>query len=339
MTGATGFIGSVLVRELTRQGHAVRALVLPEDDAVALEKQGVEIRVGDLSKPGSLAGICDGTETVFHLAGRVTDWGTRKDFYGAIYDATNNLLREAAGSSGRFVYVSSIAAIGFGRHMKGIRESDPAFRSGIPYNHAKLDAERLVTEFDEAGRIACTIVRPSNVTGPGSIWVRDVVEKLLAMPMLLVDGGRHSASLVHVENLVDGLLRAGTMDVAKGRTYHLRDDWDVTWRRYVEDLGAFVGKMPAGSIPYLPARIAGTLMDAACTPFGIRPPLSRIAVEIVGRNNDVDTSRARQELGWTTRVTYEDAMREIGEWVRRTYGNGQPGPRRGRAFRPRRRSR
>ena len=319
VTGATGFIGSVLVRALLRQGHEVRALVLPGEDAGPLEKLGVEIRRGDLSRAVTLSGICDGTETVFHQAGRVTDWGTRSQFKAAICDATQNLLQESAGSAERFVFVSSIAAIGLGRHLKGIRESDPVLRSGIPYGDAKLDAEELVRGFDEAGGIACTIVRPSNVTGPGSVWVRDIVEKMLAMPMLLVDEGRHSASLVHVDNLVDGILRAGTLEIGRGRTYHFRDDWDVTWKQYVTDVGAFVGKEPTGNIPYELARIAGGLLDLVCAPFGIRPPLSRLAVDIVGRDNDVDTSLARQELGWKTRVTYDEAMREIGDWVGKMY--------------------
>ena len=86
------------------------------------------------------------------------------------------------------MYISSIAAIGFGRHMKGIKETDPAFKSGIPYNDAKLDAEKLVMSYHTSGRIACTIIRPANVTGPGSAWVRDIVEKMIAMPMPLVDG-------------------------------------------------------------------------------------------------------------------------------------------------------
>ena len=126
VTGATGFIGSVLVRDLTAKGHHVRALVLPGEKTDALEKQGARIVRGDLTDPGSLRGICDGIDTVFHLAGRVTDWGTKKQFYTAIYDATENLLQEAAGKAARFVYASSIAAMGMGRHLKGVKETDPA---------------------------------------------------------------------------------------------------------------------------------------------------------------------------------------------------------------------
>ena len=319
VTGATGFIGSVLTRELLKQGHQVRALVLPSENSKALEELGVEIRRGDLARRETLQGICDGVDTVFHLAGRVTDWGTREQFYIAIYDATQHLIEEASGKASRFVYISSIAAIGFGRHLKGMKESDQAMKSGIPYNDAKLDAEKLVMSYHASGHIACTIIRPANVTGPGSLWVRDIVEKMKSMPMPLVDHGRHSSSLIYVDNLVDGIILAGTKDIAKGKIYQLRDDWDVTWAQYISDLGALIGKKPVGSVPYWPARVLGTLLDLVFTPLKIRPPVSRMAIEITGRNNDVDNSLAKQELGWKTTIPYPEAIKRIGAWVRQTY--------------------
>jgi nucleoside-diphosphate-sugar epimerase len=321
VTGATGFIGSVLCKELVRQGHEIRALTLPGENTKQLEGLGVEIVRGNLLNKEDLKGICGGIHTVFHLAARVSDWGTREQFYQVIYDASVNLMVEAALNVKRFLYVSSIAAIGFGRHMKGIKESDPAFRSGIPYNDAKLDTERMVMAFHDTGIIEATIVRPANVTGPGSAWVRDIVEKMLAMPMPLIDGGRHSSSFIYVDNLVDGIILAATSEIGRGRIYHLRDDWDVTWKQYITDLGSFIGKEPFGSLPYMPARMIGTAMDLVCTPLKIRPPISRMAVDITGRDNDVDTSLARTELGWNTKITYPEAKEKIGAWVRENYKN------------------
>ncbi|HHO75438.1 MAG TPA: NAD-dependent epimerase/dehydratase family protein [Deltaproteobacteria bacterium] len=319
VTGATGFIGSVLCRMLVIEGHKIRVLALPGEDTQALLELGAEIRYGNLLDKEGIKGICKGIHTVFHLAARVTDWGSREQFSQAIYDSTVNLMVEAAGSAKRFLYVSSIAAIGLGRHMKGIKEGDPVFRSGIPYNDAKLDAERLVMAFHETGLVACTIVRPANVTGPGSLWVRDIIEKMLMMPMPLIDGGRHSASLIYVDNLVDGIIRAATSEKAKGKIYHLMDDWDVTWKQYINDLGALVGKKSLGSLPYPVARMLGSVMDLVCTPLNIRPAISRMAADITGRNNDVDTTLAQSELGWKTKITYPEAMDKISAWVRETY--------------------
>jgi nucleoside-diphosphate-sugar epimerase len=152
--------------------------------------------------------------------------------------------------------------------------------------------------------------------------VRDIVEKMMSMPLPLIDGGRYSSSFIYVDNLVDGIILAGTLDVAKGKTYHLRDDWNVTWKQYIGDLGSFVGRKPIGSLPYGLARALGILFDRVCTPLGLRPPITRMGIEIIGRDNDVDTSLARSELGWKTRIPYPEAMERIGAWVKETYGKG-----------------
>ncbi|HNW27122.1 MAG TPA: NAD-dependent epimerase/dehydratase family protein [Spirochaetota bacterium] len=321
VTGATGFIGSVLAKELMARGHGVRALAFPEEKVSELAEMGAEICRGDLTAPESLRGICDGVDTVFHLAGRVTDWGTRKQFYTAIYTATENLLKEAAGKASRFVYVSSLAAMGMGRHLKGVKETDPPRKSGVYYNDAKADAEALVRSYHDAGTISCTIVRPANVTGPGSVWVRDIIDQMLKMPVPLFDRGRHPTSFVYVDSLVDGMIRAGTMDIARGKAYHFRDDWTATWGEYITFLGSLVGKRPRGNIPFRLAWPLGLVMEKILNPLQVRSPLTRLNVGVLGRNNDIDTSLARAELGWRTIVPYREAMERIAAWVRAHYAD------------------
>jgi len=315
VTGAGGFIGSHLCRELRNKGTDIRVLALPGERVDHLEKLGVETRFGDLTDRSSIRGISDGIDVVYHLAGRVTDWGARKLFYSAIFDATRNLLEACAGKAPRFVYVSSVNACGTGRHLKGQKEDDPVYKTGVPYGDAKLDTERLVWDYQREKKLVATVVRPTNVIGPRSVWVTEIVGRFVKSSVPLVDGGRHSASLLYVDNLVDGLVLAGTMDVAKGRTYHFRDDWEVPWRQYISDLGVIVGKKPSFSLPYRLAWMLGSIQDRTLTPLGIRPSITRHAVAITGRNLDLDTSRARTELGWRSKVSYEAAMQRIKEWV------------------------
>ena len=59
--------------------------------------------------------------------------------------------------------------------------------------------------------------------------------------------------------------------------------------------------------------------DMVCTPLHLRPPLSRFGVYIMGRDYDVDTALTRKQLGWKTKVTYEEAMERIGKWVKEVY--------------------
>jgi len=316
VTGATGFIGSRLCKILTEQGYGIKALVLPGENIDSISDKPIEIHFGDLKIPESIKGICDNVDIVYHLAARVVDWGSKKDFYSIILDGTRNILAEASGKASRLVFISSIAACGLGKHLKERTEEDEAFASGVPYNDAKLDAENLVRSYRGALGTWTTIVRPANVIGPGSVWVTEIIDRfrtVLSVPF--IDGGKYSSSLIHVGNLVDGIVRASTQEIAKGKTYFFRDDWQVTWAKYISDLGAIIGKKPFGSIPFGIAWALGYILEKTLTPLKIRPPLTRLAAGIMGRDNDVNASLARKELGWETNVSYEQAMEEIRKWV------------------------
>ena len=335
VTGAGGFIGGFLCKRLIDEGFSVKALTMPEESADHLERMGCSIFRGDLTKTDSIRGICDGVETVYHLAARVTYWGTRKDFYDAIYEATKHLLEESSGSGPRFLLASSVVAVGLGRkHLNGYGETDPTQKVGIFYGDAKLDAEKLLWRYHEDGKITGTVIRPTNVIGPGSVWVRDAVEALKRPFFPLVDGGRWSASLVYVENLVDAFFLAGTKDEAKGQTYHVMDDYDVTFRQYFSHIAEFMGK-PITRTTFLPIPfgvawpLAG-LIGGASSIFGMKASLTRHNVAMMGRNNDLDTSKARRELGWKTRVPYDEAKERIREWMKQAglagagAGSGRP---------------
>lgn len=315
VTGASGFIGSFLCPELQKNGIEIRAVALPGESVDGLKQQDIEVVFADLTDKKSVGGLCDGVDTVFHLAGRVIDWGPRKSYYAIMYDATRYLLQESAGKASRFVYVSSVCALGMGIHLKGWKEDYATTRTGIPYGDAKLDAERLLWQFQGRGEITGTVIRPTNVIGPGSVWVREILEKFRKAPLNLIDGSDFSASLIYVENLVEGMALAGTLPQGEGKTFHFRDDWNVSWKRYLTDLGALVGKKPSFSIPFPVAWYSGRILEMVLTPLGIRPPHTRHTVGIMGRNLDIDCTRARDELGWSTRVSYPEAMEKIREWA------------------------
>lgn len=317
VTGAAGFIGSFLCPELQKRGLEITAAALPGEDVDRLKRQDMEVVFGDLSRREQVRGIAGGVDIVFHLAGRVIDWGPRKAYYSAIFETTRNLLEECAGKVPRFVYVSSVCALGMGIHLKGWREDYATTRTGIPYGDAKLDAERLLWQYQGRGEMEGTVIRPANVIGPGSVWVREIVEKMRTAPLNLIGGSDFSASLISVENLVEGMALAGTLPSGGGKTFHFRDDWDVTWKEYLTDVGAMVGKKPSFSVPFALAWHSGHFFEKVLTPLGARPPHTRHTVGIMGRNLDIDCTRAKEELGWSTRVSYPEAMERIREWVRR----------------------
>lgn len=319
VTGAGGFIGTFLLKALNKKNYEIRGLFLPDEDGTFAEGLGVEIVRGDLTKPETISGICDGIDIVFHLATRVLDWGSVKIFKKVMVDGTGNLLVESSGKVKRFVYFSSIAALGLGRNIAGLDEDAERIKLGVPYSDTKIDAEDLVKKFCTENKIPYTIIRPANVIGPGSPWVRDVLDAFYKGPLPLLDGGRHPGAFVYVTNLVDGTILAAESKVADGRIYHFRDDFDITWGEYVKTLGGLIGKRPTGNLPFRLGWGLGHFLEIILSPFGIRPPLTRLALGVMGRNLDVDNSRAKTELGWKSRVGLDEAMGEIERWVKEVY--------------------
>jgi nucleoside-diphosphate-sugar epimerase len=322
VTGATGCIGTVLCRELKAGGWEVRALVRPGRayGHISRSVAGIHIHIGDILAPESLKGLADGADVVFHMAARVTDHGSRKQFYEPILEGTRNMLATCAGKTGRFVQVSSTTVCGVGRHLRGQKEDDPCFKSGVPYSDAKLEAEALVASFADSFPQGCTIVRPSNVVGPGSPYVDKVSRRFLSpLGVPLIDHGRYNASLVYVDNLVDGIIKAGTCNEAANRTYHFCDDYQVTWKRYLTDLAAFLGKKPSGNLRFPLAWGLGYVLESFYTALGLRPPVTRLAAAIMGRDNHVDTFKAQEELGWRTRISYAEAMQKICEYIKHVF--------------------
>ena len=319
ITGAGGFIGSHLVKALSDSGWGMRGLFLPGEDASAAEARGVEVFRGDLTEPATLVGVADGCDVVFHLATRVLDYGSHRLFRRIMVDGTRHLLEASAKDAPRFVYVSSIAAHGLGRNIPGADEDAIRVPCGVPYSDTKMEAEDLVREFCDGHEMSWVIVRPANVIGPGSVWVKDILDAYYRGPLPVIDNGVHPGAFVYVTNLADGMVLSAKTKKAPGRIYQFRDDYDITWGEYAAHLGGLIGKHPKGNISFRLAWTLGRVCEAILSPLGVRPPMTRLAAGVMGRNLDVSNARARQELGWESRVGLDEALEHIDTWVKDVY--------------------
>lgn len=317
VTGANGFVGSHLCRFLTGKGHEVRGLILPGTPAEGLRGMGVSIIEADLIQAADLAGIGKGVSLVYHLAARVNDWGPRRLFYKSIVLATQQLFA-ALEADTHVVFASSIAAAGLGNHLNYPDENSPVRFTGIPYGDCKLEAENWIRTHASAYNLSYTIVRPANVVGPGSVWVSYPLLKMKERSGLpLLDGGRHPACLLNVHHLVDALYKMAVAPAARGETFYLMDDWDINWRQYFNDLGKVQGLRTGISLPFLWVWNVASWMEAMASTFDVRLPVSRLGAALTGRDNRVQTHKARQLLDWVPAFSYEDTMLEIHDWIRR----------------------
>lgn len=221
MTGGNGFIGSHLVQALLASGFEVACLLRETSDTRFIRRELPRVRVslGELRDPGSLAAAVHGADAVVHCAG--TTRALRPgDYFATNQQGTRNLV-DACGARRahvrHLVVLSSLAATGPGTLERPAEESDRP-RPVSAYGCSKLAAER---EVRVRCRVPFTILRPAAVYGPRDrdfLLVFRGVRRGLAP---LIDGGRQGVSLVHVEDVVQGILAVLGRPEAFGRTYHL----------------------------------------------------------------------------------------------------------------------
>ncbi len=317
VTGATGFIGSHLVERLVAEGRAVRALVRASSDTRRLEEMGVERCVGDLTAPPSLERAVEGAERVFHCAAVVTDWDPEDRSYRVNVEGTA-ALAGAAMRAGvrRFVYVSTTEVYG---HPDAFVSEDAPYRPrGWPYCDTKIEAEKRVWEAHRQG-LSVAVVRPATVYGPRSqSLVVEFAQLLRDGQMVLIGGGKKTAGLCYVTDLVDALLLAAESDRAVGRVYNIADGTQTTWAEYINGLAALLGLPPVRlSIPRRLAYPLGWLSEKWALWRGAahRPLLTRMAVEFLGTHQSFPIERAKRELGFQPRVLLGEGLERIGAWL------------------------
>ncbi len=314
VTGATGFIGRRMVARLLDEGHRVRALVLPGESIEGAWPGGaIDVVRGDVTRPDSLTAALEGVDILIHLAAMVGDWGAEDLHRRVTVEGTENVLR-AAPATCRVVLASSVVVYGDAIGRDVCDEDHPHGRPMGPYSRSKQAQETLARALAVERGMSLTVVRPTNVFGPGcKPWVHDVADVLRKGQPCLIGGGDQNAGLCHVDNLTSLLVRAATVPEAVGRVYNAADGSDVTWRTYFTDLAGLIGARPPRSIPRVAARLGASLGEG----FGrllrrrSRPALTHEALNLVGSHHRVPIDRARAELGYAPEVGYAEAIEQI----------------------------
>ncbi|HKO16497.1 MAG TPA: NAD-dependent epimerase/dehydratase family protein, partial [Gemmatimonadaceae bacterium] len=288
VTGSSGFIGTRLVRQLVTSGYRVRCLVRPASRAVPrstrsfhgdVERHTIDYEDAELLQRSA---ALDGAELVFHLAG-VTRARTPREFARGNVMPTVNLLRALEGRSSlrRFVLVSSQAAAGPARALDApVTEEDPP-RPIEAYGASKLQAE------DEAracmSRLPVTIARPCSVYGPGDVDFLALF-RMARHGLLLYPGtATQYLSLLHVDDLVDGLVAAAEAEAMQGQIVFLCGTTPVRWCDLGTAIAAAVGRRAlAVNLPGALVRAAVPLGEAWARVTGRETLLNRHKVALAG---------------------------------------------------------
>lgn len=323
LTGATGFIGSHLAKDLIEKGARIKCLVRrssPESALRFLNGLGAKLVYGDLTDEKSLGEVVKGVNTVFHLGG-----GGRMDTpedvcFQINVDGTRNLLEACLqqGSVKRFVHVSTCGVMGDIQNPPA-DETHPYQPENMAYSRAKTEAEKTALSYRD--RLSVRVIRfPLAYGSPLMDGDLSHIEGVTPMSMIFsavqkgqwiyFGDGRTLIHCIHVDDIVRGLELAAE----KGRTgevYILADEKAVPMTTLVE-ISAWALNVPAPRrhIPLPAAMVMAMLMEAAAKLMRRRPMLTREVVRGFAATRAFDISKARRELGFNPTVRLEAGIQE-----------------------------
>lgn len=320
VTGATGFVGSAVVRRLLDSGHDVRALVRPTGDRRNLAGLPIDIVTGDLREPDSLTAALHGCDALFHVAADYRLWvRDDREMYATNVEGTRHLMK-AAGEAGvrRIVYTSSVAVLG---HAAGGRPADETAEARVddmigPYKRSKFLAEQAVRELADQG-LPVVIVNPTAPVGP-----RDVKPTPTGRMIAQAAAGRLPAyvetglNIVDVDDVAEGHLLAFERGRV-GRRYILGGD-NMTLREILGAIARSAGRRaPRIRLPYGCALAIACGAEAWASLFGGEPIANLDSVRMARAPMFFASSRARVELGYQARPATEALARAVA-WFRAT---------------------
>ncbi len=320
ITGATGFVGSAVLRRLLARGIATRVLARPGGDRRNIEGLDCEITEGDLNDPNSISQAVRGCDSLFHVAADYRLWAPDpSELYRTNGDAALALFRSAmeAGVS-RIVYTSSVATLGNNKDGTPADENTPVGIADMVghYKRSKFYTEQNVTSLVRDEGIPIVVVNPSTPIGPRDVKPtptgRMVVEAASGRMPAYVDTG---LNVVHVDDVAEGHLLAFE-EGQVGERYILGGQ-DLALKDVLTEIANIVGRKPPKiSLPRGPLfPLAYLAQFVARLKANGDPMLTVDSLKMSRKRMYFSSAKARRELGYTSRPAVE-ALTEAIEWFR-----------------------
>ena len=322
VTGATGFVGSAVVRcLLDDDGHDVRALVRPSSDLRNLENLPVDVVHGDLADPLSVKKAMDGCEFLFHVAADYRLWVPDPEaMYRSNVQGTRNVMFEALRSGIRkVVYTSSVATLAPSSNGNSCNEVSCGCLEDMIgyYKRSKFLAEVLVQRLIEECDLPAVIVSPSTPVGPRDIKPtatgRIILDAISGRMPAYVDTG---LNLVHVNDVAEGhrlALERGEI----GERYILGGE-NLSLREILEELATLAGHSPPRfRMPHSAAAlVAGISETCSKISGGGEPRVTRDSVKMARKYMFFSSEKAKMALGYHPRPVREGLLDAV-NWFRR----------------------
>jgi len=334
VTGASGFIGSHIVRYLKSRQIEVSCLVRESSSIDFISDLPVQIIRGDITDLQSLLSAFKGMDVIIHTAGKVDDWGPYDEYYRTNVIGTMNVLQAAvANSINRVIISGSIASYGE-ENFQGLKDETSPFRPHFPYfldrwlpsgmNHYK-DTKALctkkATEFAENNGLNLTILEPVWVYGENEFssgffeYLKAVKSGLPLFP------GRKSNNfhVIYAEDLARAYYLAYTADLKGVHRFILGNRQPENMNSIYKIFCQEAGFKKPWLLPKFIAYPIGFIMELTCHVFRTKNPpvLTRARVNMLYNNIGFDTSKAKKILNFEAQVPLREGISKTVQWYKK----------------------
>ncbi len=317
VTGATGFVGSYLVRRLVDNGRRVRALVRSPEKLAPQLRNRVEVAVCDLTIDSAHRRILEavsGCSSVLHLAAVAKAWSPApEEFTKVNVEAVRSLLEAATiNDIDTFVHVSTILTL---PPYRPAQLNGPSTALS-DYELSKMAGERLVEEYSRSGRHT-VIVHPTRIYGPGPLTDANAVSQLVAMYLkgqfrFTLKDGDIISNYVHADDVAAGIILAAERG-QHGAHYVLGGE-NASFSDLLGTIDSICGRpRHVFRIPP-PVALVGARLAEAWGRLGGTAPLTPAWIRVFLEDRRVDLEETRQQLGYAPRSLHNGLEQTIA-WI------------------------
>ncbi|MEM2724066.1 MAG: NAD(P)-dependent oxidoreductase [Candidatus Nitrosocaldus sp.] len=308
VTGASGFIGREVVKQLHMKGYDTVALVRDRSKAQSLERYA-DIHTIDLvdADASVLKNIVGSSDAVIHLAAKVR-FHPYHTLRAIMVDSTESIARICREHGSRLVYVSSIAAYGNGHGM--IMDEESTCNPDTGYGRAKLEAERIVMGMVKQG-LDALVLRPGYVYGYSNGHSDPISRMLRNGKVFWIGDATNYTGVVHVHDCARALVECLSYN-GSVRVFNLVDDEPVRWLDYLNYACSFLGIGRPVLLPYAPLNALSYLIDGIARLINKASDISPDLMRAIRYSARYSNANLKQHMNFRfVYPTYRDGLRQV----------------------------
>lgn len=318
ITGATGFLGKSLAEDLAKKGHELYLHARSEEKSKTIKEIASKLVICDICDEQGIKELVSDADIVIHTVSNFRSASGPPESYTEInLNGTINAFDRAkeAGVK-RFVHISTIGVLGDIKECPASETTE--FNPGDNYQRTKLEAEQYCRKQAESNELEMKliVIRPCSLYGPGDMRMLKMFRMLKKGTFLVVGACDANFHAVYIDDLIAGIELA-IDDDSNNEVFIMGGEKYISLKEYITIAAHAVGaKYPWIRIPFAPMYALSAVVEFACVPFGIEPPIFRRRVKFYRNNRAFDISKAKQKLGYAPRVSLEQGMKETVEWYK-----------------------